>query len=662
MHTANDSLRRARGAGLLALLLILSTLPARASGVSTAQLADLELEQLLGLEVYAASRFPQPLAEAPSAITVITGEDIRQYGYRTLADVLRSIPGLHLSSDHVYEYLGVRGIRRAGDFNAPVLLLIDGRRQNDNVYEAAAIGRELPVPVELIERVEFVRGPGSSVFGSNALFGTINVVTRAPAAQPGLRLLTEAGSAGLRRAYLQVDRPLAGDTRLQLAAAYGQRKGEDLRVPGLAASPDGQGDFRDLDGELFQQYSARLASGRWTLQAVHGERLKQSPLPIYGADPGDPGNQYRDRQGSLRLSYEDDLGRDWRLQAQLFGGYYGFRGDLVYEGVLNRDRAEGRWWGGELNAVYGGIRAHRLLFGVDLQRDQRQQQTNYDLDPYFLYQDTRQRGLRVGVYVQDDWRLNQRLSLDLGLRHDSYSDFDAVTTPRVALILKPWSRQTVKLIYGRAYRVPSSFERYYEVEGFEANPDLVPEVASNWDLIWENRVSDSLRVQAAAQYLRVHDFIVHSSDPASPQFGNQEHAVAEGLDLMLDKHWLGGARSRASLSLQRAHDRTTDFEDAPRWLAKLHNSLPLVAGSRLGLELLGTGRRRTALGASDSYCLLNLTVSGLRLRPGLELSASVDNLFDARFSDPASPDLNAVGIDAVLGSGRQFRLRLEAVF
>jgi iron complex outermembrane receptor protein len=658
---ANEYLGRVRRAGLLILLLI-SSIPARASGVSTGQLADLELEQLLGLEVYAASRFPQPLAEAPSAITVITGEDIRQYGYRTLADVLRSIPGLHLSSDHVYEYLGVRGIRRAGDYNAPVLLLIDGRRQNDNVYEAAAIGRELPVPIELIDRVEFVRGPGSSVFGSNALFGTINVVTRAPAAQAGLRLLTEVGSAGLRRGYLQYDRPLAAETRLQLSAAYGQSKGEDLLLPGLAASPDGQGNFRDIDGELFQQYSARLASGPWMLQAMHGERLKQSPLPIYGADPGDPGNRYRDRQGFLGLNYEGGLGRDWLLRAQMFGGYYGFRGDLVYEGVLNRDRAEGRWWGGELNAVYGGISGHRLLIGIDLQRDQRQQQTNYDVDPYLLYQDTRQRGLRVGVYVQDDWRFSQRLSLDLGLRHDSYSDFDAVTTPRAALILKPWSRQTVKLIYGRAYRVPSSFERYYEVEGYEANPDLVPEVASNWDLIWENRVSDSLRVQAAAQYLRVHDFIVQSSDPASPQFTNRERAEAQGLDLMLDKHWFGGARSRASLSLQRADDETGDFEDAPRWLAKLHNSLPLVAGSRLGLELLGTGERRTALGTSAGYWLLNLTISGVSLRPGLSLSASVDNLFDDRYTDPSSPDLAAVGIDAVPGGGRQFRLRLEAEF
>ena len=635
------------------LLWLAAQLPALSADDAN-ELADLGLEQLLGLDVYAASRFPQPLAEAPSAITVVTSEDIRQFGYRTLSDVLRSIPGLHKSSDHVYDYLGVRGIRRAGDFNAPVLLLIDGHRQNDNVYEAAAIGHELPLPIELIERVEFVRGPGSSVFGSNALFGTINVVTRAPATKPQLRAVSEVGTAGLGRGYVQLDAPLAAQTAMQLSASYGHRRGEDLRVD----TTEGPVDFNDLDDEEYAHLTAKVVSGAWTLQGVHGQRQKQIPLPIYGADAGATNNQYDDSSGFVSLDYQSTVGRgDWLVQGQLLHGYYDYQGDLAYDGVINRDIAEGRWLIGELSTVYRGFIDHQVLLGVDGQNDYRQRQINFDPEPYTLYQDSRRRGSHYGVYAQDDWRLGPRLSINAGLRHDVYSDFSARTTPRLALIGKPAAGQVIKLIYGRAYRVPSTYERFYAVEGFEANPHLLPEVADNWDLIWENRLSATLLIQVAAQRLVIDDYIIQ--EPGQPQFSNRAQVTTEGLDLIVDKHWLAGIRTRGSVSLQRTKDQGRELDDAPRWLAKFRGSAPVASLCRLGLEALGTGKRNSAGSTAGSYWLLNLTASGIRLRPGLELGMSIDNLLDQRYVDPGSPDLLDAGINTVPGEGRQFRAHLE---
>ncbi|MES2682255.1 MAG: TonB-dependent receptor [Pseudomonadota bacterium] len=640
------------GTSLFAALLCLALQqPASAESSRTDQLADLGLEQLLGLEVYAASRFPQPLAEAPSAITVITAEDIHQFGYRTLSDVLRSIPGLHTSDDQMYDYLGVRGIRRAGDFNSPVLLLIDGQRQNDNVYEAAAIGHDLPVPVELIERVEFVRGPGSSVFGSNALFGTINVVTRTPSPTPAFRATTEVGTAGLGRGFLQFDTPLGAQTVLQLSATYGHRLGEDFRVQ----TASGPVRFDDIDDEEYQHFTAKLVSGAWTLQGLHGARIKQSPLPIYGADPGSPDTRYRDSNGFIRLGYESTLGKDWLVQGQLSHSHYEFLGDLIYDDVIDREISSGRWVSGELSAVYSGFENHRLLLGVDGQNDYRQRELNYDVDPFVSHVDTRRRGSHIGIYVQDDWRLGPRLSINAGVRQDFYSDFSARLTPRLALIGKPTATQVVKLIYGKAYRVPSNYERYYYSEDGE-DSGLKPEVAYNIDLIWENRLSDTLRMQVAAQSLHLHDYIV--PPPGEEQFSNEPVVNAQGLDLVVDKHWPGSIRSRGSFSLQRTENRGRELDDAPRWLAKFQGSLPVAAVCRLGLEALGTGQRDAASSSSSSFWLLNLTASGIRLRPGLELSFSIDNLLDKHYTNPASPDLSAVGIDTVPGDGRQFRLRL----
>ena len=94
-------------------------------------LTDVPLEQLLELEVFSASKFVQKVSAAPSAVTVITAADIRTYGYRSLAEILRSMRGLYVSYDHNYSYVGVRGFSRPGDYNTRVLLLLDGYRLND---------------------------------------------------------------------------------------------------------------------------------------------------------------------------------------------------------------------------------------------------------------------------------------------------------------------------------------------------------------------------------------------------------------------------------------------------------------------------------------------------------------------------------------------------
>ena len=133
-------------------------------------LSNLSLEQLMEIPVdtvFGASKFLQKVTEAPASITIVTSEDIRSYGYRTLAEILQSVRGFYVSYDRNYSYLGVRGLGRPGDYNTRILLLIDGHRINENIYNMAPIGTEFPLDVDLIERVEIIRGPSSSIYGAN---------------------------------------------------------------------------------------------------------------------------------------------------------------------------------------------------------------------------------------------------------------------------------------------------------------------------------------------------------------------------------------------------------------------------------------------------------------------------------------------------------------
>jgi outer membrane receptor for ferrienterochelin and colicins len=144
-------------------------------------LMDMSLEELMKIEVdsvYGASGYKQKVTEAPASVTIITADDIQRYGYRTLADVLRHVPGFYVNYDRNYSYVGVRGFSRPGDYNSRLLLLVDGHRVNDNLYDEAAIGTDFPVDIDLIDRVEVIRGPNSSLYVASAFLGVINVVTK----------------------------------------------------------------------------------------------------------------------------------------------------------------------------------------------------------------------------------------------------------------------------------------------------------------------------------------------------------------------------------------------------------------------------------------------------------------------------------------------------
>ena len=147
----------------------------------SANLLDLSLEDLLKIDidsVYGASKHEQKVTEAPASVTIITSEEIQKYGYRTLADILRNVRGFYVTSDRNYSFVGVRGFGRPGDYNSRILLLVDGHQLNENIYDAANLGAEFPIDVDLIDRVEVIRGPNSSLYLASAFLGVINIITK----------------------------------------------------------------------------------------------------------------------------------------------------------------------------------------------------------------------------------------------------------------------------------------------------------------------------------------------------------------------------------------------------------------------------------------------------------------------------------------------------
>jgi len=160
---------------IVACAVLAAAMSARAEGDDLTQMG---LEQLMELTVVGASKYQQKQSEVAAAASVITREEIQAFGWRTVAEAIASLPGVSQTYDRQYSFVGARGLSIPGDLNTRLLVTIDGNRVNDPLYDQGLLGREFPLDIGLVERIEFIPGPGSAVYGQNAMLGVVNVITR----------------------------------------------------------------------------------------------------------------------------------------------------------------------------------------------------------------------------------------------------------------------------------------------------------------------------------------------------------------------------------------------------------------------------------------------------------------------------------------------------
>jgi iron complex outermembrane receptor protein len=636
-------------------------------------LTALPLEQLMDVEVVrAASRFEQKTREAPAMVTVVTAAEIRQFGWRTLDEILRSVRSLYITNDRNYAYIGVRGLSRPGDYNSRLLILIDGHRINENIFESALVEGGFPLDVDLIERIEVVRGPGSSLYGANAFFGVVNVVTKARQDVGRIEVGGSAASFGTYGGRLTAGASTAGGLEAFASGSIFSAKGQTLVYPEFDSPETPGGVIAGADGEKFQSLFGKFSWQGVTLEAAWANREKVIPTGSYGTIPGDTRNRATDENWYLDVSTTRKLGRDLEFSARASYNRSAYDEDYVYVGspdVVNHDVSRGTWWGGEAVLGYSGVAGHRFLLGVELQDNLRQHFANYDVDPYTLWFTATDDSVRWAAFAQDEWRVSKALLLNLGARWDHYSTFGHRVSPRLAAVLMPNDATTVKLVLGSAFRAPSAYEREYEVplggdSGQKKNLDLEPETIKSGELAVERFFGDNLQVRVMGFAYRIDGLVSLRRDPGDGalQYQNADIVDGKGVEAAVIGRWKR-ISARLSLSFQDLRYAGSDawLSNSPRELGKLHLTIPLYR-DRLsaGVEALYAGRRSTLSGqALPRFALTNLTLLSSSLLPGLSVSATVTNLFDQTYSDPASEEHVQ---DSIRQDGRAFRVRAVVRF
>ena len=645
----------------IAALLVLVQSTAKA----TDDVSELSLEQLLKVSISGASKYEQQQSEVAAAVSVITRNEIKAFGWRTLGEALVSLPGIYNTYDRQYNYLGTRGLSVPGNFNTRVLVLINGNRVNDPTYDGGPSGIDFPLDIDLIERIEFIPGPGGAVYGQNAMFGVVNVITRRGVTLDGAELGAAYQSPQAQREGRASWGKLLDNGVDMLVSVSGMHaRGEDrfFAFPGAAIF---SGVAAGLDGSRDQKFFARIARGPWSFEHVDGHFRKDDPTGAYLSDPLVAGQFQGDRHALTQLQYDGNFAGDTlHLSGRLFTGQYRYSSHLSY-GTLFSLPTAGDWRGAELRLLSTAVDGHKLMLGLEAQDNTRTEQRVLDLAHPANDIVLPGSGYRAGLYAQDEWRLGQTLMATLGLRLDRDDATGTKLSPRAALIWQAAPATTVKALYGRAQRAPNVYEHYFG-DGLVqvGNPALRGETIATMELVVDHLLGRGLTLRGSVYQWTMQGQVTLGTDPLSglTQFQNGDQVKTNGLEFSADKSWNGGARLRGSLSCQSTYDtKGADLANSPHVMGRLNFSSPLAEnGLRVGYEFQYDSARLAIDGSRlAGYALSNLNLVADTWAKGLELSLGLTNLFDKRYQHPGA-DSNWQ--KAFVQDGRTVRIKLDYRF
>ncbi|HEV7990826.1 MAG TPA: TonB-dependent receptor [Gemmatimonadaceae bacterium] len=647
----------------VAAMLALAT---RAASSQQSPAGGVSLDSLLNTRISAASKYEQASSAAPGSVTIVTAEDIRTHGYRNLQEVLESVRGFYVSNDRAYPYLGARGFGLPADFNNRILLLVDGHSMNELVWGSAPIGSDLPLNLAAIERVEVVRGPGSALYGTSAMFAVINIVTKTGTAIDGGEIRAGVGSAHERTASGLAGRSLGARGSVAASALITRTDGLDQFYREYDQPETSGGIAHGLDWE---RGSSALGSLSWDgLRVNAGFRARDKGVPtgVYGTLFGDPRTMTSDRSLWGNVAIHHGWAGAFDASAKVYAARVQYHGVSPYSAdpVPYQDFADNVSIGMENMLTWEPGSRERLTIGTEIKRIARARYVerledgteSSDDHPFSI----------LSVLAQNELALLPSVSLVTGMRVDHYTTLGSAVTPRIALLLTPDAATTMKLLFGEAFRAPAPAEALLDVGLYVPNPALRPERIRTIELETQRRLGKPLLAGLSIYRYRVSNLIEQVTlDTEEVVYANVSSAVGKGIEAQLDVRPAGMIGGRLSYALQR----TTDAHGVTLTNSPLHVGILDVErrgsdGVFGAVQLRYESGRRTISGPSTSAFARvdgNLGYSPVdthvpRWIGGTSISLRVTNLFDVAYASPAG--LGNVQ-SAIAADGRVFALRVD---
>jgi len=528
--------------------------------IRTEDLATASLEELLNITVTTASRSSESLADAPARMRVVTGDEIRRRGYRSLSDVLRDLPEftVDIGTDPDYPsqitVQGTRGTNR-------VIVLLDGVRISSPTNEPLSIVANYPV--HAAQQVEVVYGPASALYGADAFSSVINIISKTGVESPGFTAASSGGQFGLFNQTMSYRAKIGVDGSLLLAGQIHRDQQPDFSkyypdYQGLEGHQTGT--FNTIFGPMVARdpvsprYENPLAAH--SLQAsfnlgglslsMFANESRASTSPAYTPDNAVYNADAFNKNHLIMTSgsYRREIGRVTSTSTLSFTRHEldpesGFRNvfsnmkrsyKYAYGSMLKGDQQFSWKLSPAISLATGGTveRFFAIPQTADLNEPLRSQDvpgTNLDTDiPDEL---VKLHYTNSGAYAQVQYAATPRLTVTLGARGDYNSRFGGTFNPRAGLVADLPARTTLKVLYGTAYLAPSPYQSYshfgafYSTDGGATyqsdfwhlpNPDLRPEKKQTLEVNVQKPIGRSLVASASTFYSHVTD-LRREADP-----------------------------------------------------------------------------------------------------------------------------------------------------
>ncbi len=600
---------------------------------------QLSLEDLLNTKIDTAAKYEQLMQDAPASISVITAEEIDRFGYRSVEEVLWSIPGFYTSHDRNYTYVGSRGFGRPTDYNNRFLVLYNGHSLNESYYGAASYGPELVVDMKSIERIEVVRGPGSALYGTGAMFGVINIITKKGGQENIFDLHMQTGSYGNLQGGLSFGKKLQNGMNVFVSGFLRNVNGSDLYFEEFDDPATNNGIAKGIDWDHSFALQTEISFKDFTFQGTYFGRDTGIPTAPWEVDFNEKSCKTYDNQGFLELKYQRDLSPDKNLIVRAYYNNYRYQGDWPYGGELSIDKNECQWAGGEAVFRWDTSPKNRLVIGTEYQNHFRAYYTYGD--DYEIYTDTDSPFAIFSLFFQDEFQVTSQFSLIIGIRHDEYSTAGSSTSPRLAAVYHPFESATIKVLYGEAFRAPSAYELTYEdpIAGYKPNPLLDPETIRTLEFGWEQQIGRFFMGTASIFSYRMKGLIDWDIDPVDEFFQavNFNDINAWGFELGFQAKSEKGLLAYTSYSFQNAIDTDTEakLSNSPAHLLKAGISIPFLKQYYFSAQFIRESERITVYETKTKpFFLTNLTLSTQYLFDHVRAHFQIRNLFEQEYGYP----------------------------